>query len=72
MQFLRMCSSASMDSTNCGLCGTVVLIIEKNLHISEFKPTLFKGQLYLVKIEMKTDRVTQTCKIICVYVKFSH
>ena len=38
-----------MDSTNHGLCSTVVLTIKKNSLITvsaQFKPVLFKGQLY--------------------------
>ena len=41
-----------MNSTNHGLCSTLVFTIEKNPSISgpaQFKPMLFKGQLYLQK-----------------------
>ena len=41
-------SSVSLDSNNHRLCSTVVFTIEKYLRISgpsQFKPTLFKGQL---------------------------
>ena len=44
-------SSLSMDSTNCESCSAVS--IEKNPRISgpvQFKPVLFKGQLYFIMV----------------------
>ena len=49
--------SASEDSTNRGLCNTAVFIIGKYPYVRglmQFKPVLFKGQLYL---EGRTDGI---------------
>ena len=51
--FLCIPDSASADSTNHGLCSTVEFTLKKNPHVSglvQFKPVLFKGQLYYGKI----------------------
>ena len=47
-----ICSFASVDSTNCRSCGTVVFI-ENNPSMggsTQFKPMLFKGQLYILYV----------------------
>lgn len=59
-----LCGSVSVDSVNDGSCGTTVLSTEKRLHVSASNPrVLSKGQLYLVKIEMKTDLVYTHVKL---------
>ena len=48
---LRIQGSASSDSANLGSCSTVIFTIEKNPCVSgpvQFKPVLFKGQLYFL------------------------
>lgn len=68
-----MCGSVSVESVNCGSCGTTVLSTGKRVHVSAFKPMcVTKGQLSLVKTEMKTDLVIHTCRIMHVYVKCSY
>ena len=52
IQFLCIHGSESAGSTNQGLCNSVVYNWKKNpciirsLHFTQFKPMLFKGQLY--------------------------
>lgn len=49
VKFLCIYGSASEDSTNSRSCNTVLFTIEETLHVSggtQFKPVLFKGQLY--------------------------
>ena len=49
-------SSVSLDSTNLELRSAVVFTIEKHLSTSgpvQFKPVLFKGQLYIKSLEEK-------------------
>ena len=44
-------SSASLDSTNHIFCNTIVVVLEKNLHVNgpvQFKSVLFGCQLYWI------------------------
>ena len=63
--FFHIHSSASMDSANHRLCGTVVLI-EKNPCINgpvQFKPILFMGQMYIISLSL-TLLIWDTCCIL--------
>ena len=49
MQFLSICGSTSVDSTNHRSHSTTVFTNEKNPHVSgpmQFKPALFNAQLH--------------------------